>query len=179
ANKNSEIRRFFVHHGIREYPITGGPVCFLQSVHNKDMFEFGKRIIEAIKFSGLAQMEFMIDQDDNIPKLTEVNARFYGATCGAINAGIDLPDALYRIATNGDVETVIDYPAGVKTRYLLYSDTKHMLSVLRGEKSPKYKLGKIKTLINYLNFFGDDGYYVVSMSDPMPMIKKILNLNTD
>ncbi|HKK43686.1 MAG TPA: hypothetical protein VJ963_14815, partial [Bacteroidales bacterium] len=61
----------------------------------------------------------------------------------------------------------------IKCRHLLFEDTNHMLSILRGTKSPKYKYGKIRTVMNYLNFFNDNSYFVLSLSDPVPALKKI------
>jgi hypothetical protein len=50
-----------------------------------------------------------------------------------------------------------------------------MMSIMRGEKSLKYTLGKTATIVNYLNFFRDDSYYFLSLSDPAPAFRKILS----
>ena len=49
-----------------------------------------------------------------------------------------------------------------------------MISVLKGVKTPKYTFGKIATVLNYLNFFRDDSYFVLSLSDPLPALKKLI-----
>jgi len=172
-NKNSEVRRFFVHRAIREYPLTGGPTCFVESVRYDPIYDIGLKLLTHINFSGLASMEFIVDQYDSKPKIIDVNPRFYGPLQGAVSAGADLPFAFYNMAVNGDVETDLNYKAGVKCRHLLFEDTRHMISVLKGNKSPKYTTGKIMTLLNYLNFFNDDAYYVLSLSDPKPTLKKL------
>ena len=60
----------------------------------------------------------------------------------AISAGVDLPFALYNMAINGDIETDLSYKEGITCRHLLFEDTKHMVSILRGTRSPKYTLRK-------------------------------------
>jgi predicted ATP-grasp superfamily ATP-dependent carboligase len=172
-NKNCEVRRYFVHRAIREYPITGGPTCFLKSVKYDPIYEYGLKLLKRAQFTGLASMEFIIDEKDGKPKIIDVNPRFYGPIQCAISAGADLPYAIFKMAIEGDIETDLSYKENITCRHLLFEDTKHMLSVLKGTKSPKYNYGKISTLLNYLNFFRDDSYFVLSLSDPLPALKKI------
>ena len=174
-NKNSEVRRFFVHRAIREFPVSGGPTCFLESVKYEPIYECGLKLLKQAKFTGLAAMEFIIDSNDGKPKIIDVNPRFYGPIQCAISAGVDLPFDVYNMTINGDIEPDFSYKEGVTCRHLIFEDTKHLISILRGTKSPKYTLGKMATLFNYLNFFRDDSYFVLSASDPLPALKKIFS----
>jgi predicted ATP-grasp superfamily ATP-dependent carboligase len=172
-NKDSEVRRFFVHRAIREFPVTGGPTCFLESVRYEPIYEIGLKLLKRANFTGLAAMEFIIDSTDGLPKIIDVNPRFYGPLQCAISAGVDLPYAVYNMAVKGDIEPDFSYKEGITCRYLLFEDTKHLISILKGVKSPKHRYGKVATLINYLNFFHDDSYFVLSFTDPLPALKKI------
>jgi predicted ATP-grasp superfamily ATP-dependent carboligase len=172
-NKDSEVRRFFIHRAIRENPVSGGPTCFLKSVRYDDIFDPALELLRAVHFTGLASMEFIIDKKDMKPKIIDVKPRFYGPLQCAISAGVDLPFAVFNMALNGDIETDLSYREEVTCRHLLFEDTKHMISILKGYKSPKYPYGKIRTILNYLNFFHDDSYFVLSLSDPVPGLKKI------
>lgn len=174
-NKNSEVRRFFVHQAIREYPISGGPTCFLKSVKYDPIFEDGLKLLKRVHFTGLASMEFIVDEKDGRPKIIDVNPRFYGPLQCAVAAGADLPFAFYNLAMQGDIETDLSYKTDVTCRHLLFEDTKHLMSVLKGTKSPKYTIGKMATVLNYLNFFRDDSYFVLSLSDPYPAFKKLIH----
>jgi len=168
------VRRFFVHRAIREYPITGGPTCFLKSVKYEPIFEYGLKLLKSCNFTGLASMEFIVDSRDNKPKIIDVNPRFYGPLQCAISAGADFPYAVFKLAMTGDIEKNLTYRENIKCRHLLFDDTKHMISVLKGVKTPKYTFGKIATVLNYLNFIGDDSYFVLSLSDPRPALKKLI-----
>jgi predicted ATP-grasp superfamily ATP-dependent carboligase len=172
-NKESEVRRFFVHRALREFPVSGGPTCYLKSVKYEPIYEYGLRLLKQANFTGLAAMEFIIDSNDGKPKIIDVNPRFYGPLQCAIAAGVDLPFAVFNMALNGDIETDFSYREDVTCRHLLFEDTKHLVSVLRGVKTPKYTLGKMATLVNYLNFFQDDSDFILSLSDPLPALKKI------
>jgi Predicted ATP-grasp enzyme len=173
-NKNSEVRRFFVHRTIREFPINGGPACFLESVKYDPIYEYGLKLLTRIHFSGMVEMEFIVDDKDGKPKIIDVNPRFYGSLQCAIASGVDFPYAVFNMAMKGDIETDLYYREGVTCRHWLFQDTRHLISVLRGEKSPKYTLGKMATILNYLNFFRDDSFFVLSVSDPLPFIKKLI-----
>lgn len=172
-NSQSEARMFFVHRAIREYPVSGGPTCFLESVKYDPIYEYGMKLLKLINFSGLASMEFIIDQKDHLPKIIDVNPRIYGPIQCAISAGANIPYALYMMTKDGDIETDFSYREGVTCRHLLFQDTKHLISILKGVKSPKYQQGKVAALLNYLNFFRDDSYFILSASDPLPAIRKI------
>ena len=59
-NKNSEVRRFFVHRAIREYPISGGPTCFLESVKYDPIYEIGLKLLKRAQFTGLARWNSLL-----------------------------------------------------------------------------------------------------------------------
>ena len=67
-------------------------------------------------------MEFKIDPRDGSPKLLEVNPRFWGSLQLAIEAGMDFPFLLYKMAIDGDIDSVKDYTLGVKCRWLIPDD---------------------------------------------------------
>ena len=150
-NKNSEVTRFFVHRAIREFPVSGGPTCFLESVKYEPIYEYGLKLLRRVNFTGLAAMEFILDNNDGEPRIIDVNPRFYGPLQCAISAGVDLPFDVYNIAINGDIEPDLSYKEGITCRHLLFEDTKHLFSILRGAKSLKHPFGRMATLFNYLN----------------------------
>jgi predicted ATP-grasp superfamily ATP-dependent carboligase len=172
-NKKSEAVRFFVQRVIRDYPISGGPACCMESVEYAPIYEIGMTLLKKINYTGIVEIEFIIDAKDGKPKIIDINPRFYGSVQCAVSSGVDFPLAVFNMEMNGDIEKDLSYKVGVVSRHLLFADTNHLLSVLKGAKSPRYNLGKMATLINYLNFFRDDSDLVISISDPRPAIKKI------
>jgi predicted ATP-grasp superfamily ATP-dependent carboligase len=173
-NRDSEVKRFFVHRAIREFPLSGGPTCFLESVAYDPIFPYGLQLLQHLHFSGLASMEFIADDEDGIPKIIDINPRIYGPIQCAISSGVDLPYDMFRMEFYGDIEKQLKYRTGVTCRHLLFDDTKHLISVLKGEKNTKYDPGKFTALLNYIKFWKDGSYFILSLSDPKPALRKVL-----
>jgi predicted ATP-grasp superfamily ATP-dependent carboligase len=83
--------------------------------------EYGRRLLDAVHWNGLAMVEFKYDVRDGLPKILEVNPRMWGSAPLAINCGIDFPYCLYKMAVEGDIEPQHTYPVGVKMRFF-YED---------------------------------------------------------
>jgi predicted ATP-grasp superfamily ATP-dependent carboligase len=80
---------------IRESPITGGTATFAETANFPELIFSSKKLLRNIGWIGIATPEFKIDPRDNVPKLMEINPRFFGYTNLAISAGLDLPYILY------------------------------------------------------------------------------------
>lgn len=66
----------------RWYPINGGPGCFARTVDESEAAESAARLLAKMNWSGMAQVSFMFDGKDGIPKVGEINGR--------ISAGIKM-----------------------------------------------------------------------------------------
>lgn len=172
-NSDGEPRRVCVHKKIREYPITGGPTCAVETVENPDVKECAINLLKAIKWYGVASTDFIVDERDGVPKLLDLNPRLFGSLAVTTAAGVDYPYLLYRMIKEGDIEEDLNYRVGVKARSVLQGDVRHMLSVLKGAKSPQYRLGKAATLINFMKFWEYDSDYVIELNDLGPALFEI------
>ncbi len=170
-----DLRAFFVHKRLREYPITGGPSTLRVSVKHAEMEKMAIKLLENIKWHGLAMVEFKLDNKTKKPYLIEVNPRIWGSIYQAIASGVDFPYLLYRMTTEGDVEKVLDYKLNIKTRFLL-NDFRALIEHMKIENN------KINVLADFLKF-GTNTYYDTFYSDdPLPAfmfsfvaVKKLLN----
>jgi len=113
-----ELRALFTHRRLREYPITGGPSTLRESVRHPEMERIAVKLLEYMEWHGVAMVEFKLDKRTNRPVLIEVNPRFWGSINQAIASGVNFPYLLYKMATEGDIEPVLKYKLGVKTRLL-------------------------------------------------------------
>lgn len=117
---HGSLRALFSHRRIRENPPQGGMSVVCEScLPHPVAQEAAIRLLEALQWHGVAMVEFRIDARDGIPKLMEVNGRFWGSLQLAIEAGIDFPYLLYRMARDGDAETTMGYRIGLRSRWLL------------------------------------------------------------
>ena len=147
-----DLRAIFVHKRIREYPITGGPSTFRESIRHHEMENIAISLLKHFNWHGLAMVEFKLDKRTNKPVLIEVNPRFWGSINQAIASGVDFPFLLYKMATEGDIKPVLNYKIGVKTRFLL-NDFQAFLSSFKESKS---RLKVFKEFSNFEGIFKDD-----------------------
>ena len=96
----------------------------------------------------------------------EINLRFWGSINQAIVSGVNFPYLLYRMAVDGDVEPVLKYKKGVKTRFFLY-DMRAFPSYLKASKNKARTIRKFARIRGYK-------YDDISLDDPMPAIKLAL-----
>ena len=177
-NKNSEPKAIFVHQRLREYPITGGPSTLRVGVKNQEIVEMGTRLLKALGWHGIAMVEFKVDPRDHIPKLMEINPRFWGSISLPIASGVDFPYLLCKMAMDGDIDIPLDYKTGIKSRWLFYGDFKYLIAVLKGFSTPwgYTSPSRIKTLLDFIKFYEKDTTYdFLSWDDPVPGIVKIIS----
>jgi predicted ATP-grasp superfamily ATP-dependent carboligase len=173
-NQDHEPRRVFVHRTYRQYPVTGGTTTYCRSVareDHEDMVEYSTRLLKALGWYGIAEIEFIVDERDGTPKLLEINPRPYGPIQLAVSAGVDFPYLLYRMALEGDVEKDFHYKVGVKLRWFLFGDVRYFINVMRGVDQTKLRerVTRFQTLVDFLKFYERDlSDYILSADDPAP-----------
>lgn len=114
------LRAAFAHRRLREKPPSGGVSVLSESVAlDPQVLEHAERILEALKWHGVAMVEFKRDARDGVSKLLEINGRFWGSLQLSVDAGVDFPYLLYRLAIAGDVEPVFTYATGARLRWWL------------------------------------------------------------
>ena len=86
------IKNFFMHRRIREYPLTGGSSVLAKSIYNKRAFNNGKRLLDDLKWHGVAMVEFKKDKYNGKLYLMEINPKFWGSHDLAIYSGINFAE---------------------------------------------------------------------------------------
>lgn len=115
-----QLRAVFAHRRIREKPPSGGASVLSESITpDPKLLDYSCRLLEPLKWHGVAMVEFKRDARDGIVKLIEINGRFWGSLQLAVDAGIDFPYLLYRMAVDGDIEPAFTYREGVRLRWWL------------------------------------------------------------
>lgn len=91
-------KRVFMHRRVREYPATGGVSSCAESFYDPKLELYGRRMLDALHWHGVAMVEFRRDSRDGEYKLMEVNPKFWGSLDLALAAGADFPGDLCRMA---------------------------------------------------------------------------------
>ena len=141
-DRRHQPKALFCHRRIREYPISGGPSACCESVYEPKLIEYGLRLLSAIKWVGVAMVEFKFDRRDKEFKLMEINPRIWGSAALAVASGVDFPYLLFKTAMGEDFRPVMQYRVGTKLRFIGLD----LLAV----KDYVFKAKKIKYLIDFL-----------------------------
>lgn len=145
--KHGEVRAAFAHRRMREKPPSGGVSVLSESVPlDPALLEFSQRLLSDLKWHGVAMVEFKRDTRDGITKLMEINGRFWGSLQLAIDAGVDFPWLLYRLAVVGDITPVFSYKEGVRLRWWL-GDLDWLLLCFRKSRSVSSRVAVIREFL--------------------------------
>ena len=123
-------RAVFMHKRVREAVSSGGPSTCAESVYEPKLLDYGLRILKALKWHGVAMVEFKKDSTDGEFKLMEINPKFWGSLDLSIACGVDFPYLLYRMAVNGDIASVFNYKLGVRFVWP-FADLQHVINTRR------------------------------------------------
>lgn len=138
-NRVGELRASFVQKERRHYPVDIGPSTVQESVWMPELVELSVALLQDLPWQGVVEVEFMRDPRDGVPKLMEINPRFWNSLEMAVQAGVDFPYLLCQAALGEDVDAVHDYEVGRFCRNLLPSDILHVLAnPLRRELNPPF-----------------------------------------
>jgi len=138
---NGECKRTFMHRRIREYPPTGGVSCCARSFHDARLSALGMKVLDALRWNGVAMAEFRYDERKQDYCLIEVNAKFWGSLELALAAGADFPGDYVKIATGRHLEFSDSYRE-TTYQWLLSGD------LLHGLKKPSAIPSILSTVFN-------------------------------
>ena len=159
---------------LRTCPFNGGTPTYREAVKIDPVLrEQSIRLLKAMKWKGVAELDYITDNRDGKIKLLEVNGRFWGSLPLSIGVGIDFPYLLYRCDENSDDIEVLDYSVGARYRNL-YLDTGRLSEIFFrriSDKEPDQMPSKPIALLEYLkSFYPSVRYDSGGLDDPLPGI---------
>lgn len=155
-NNKSDPIALSVQERIRCMYDYGGISTLRKSVKNDRLVNIAFKLLKKLKWSGVAMVEFRFDDNDNEPKLMEINPRFWGSLQLSINTGTDFPFLLYKLITDNDTTCNLNYKTEVQCRWLIGE-------IIGFSKNPK-KIEIMKDIIPLRR-----NYDIISLKDPLPM----------
>jgi predicted ATP-grasp superfamily ATP-dependent carboligase len=165
----SNVKAAFVHKKLRMYPVQGGPSTLGEGVEHPRIMELGLSLLKSLNWVGVGMAEFKVDPRDGIPKLMEVNPRFWGSLQLAIDSGVDFPYLILRMARRESFEPILHYAVGKRFRWLLLGDILHFLN-----NPNRFHLDP-----SFFHFFDPNtSYDVVSEDDPLPLLGSVATFFT-
>lgn len=117
----------YAYRRLREFPVGGGPSTLRETIDAPELIGHAERLMRALEWTGVAMVEFKTDERDGVPRLLEINPRFWGSLELAAVAGMNFPLMLYKVTKGERVEPVTPR-LGVRCRWLLPGDVAHFLA---------------------------------------------------
>jgi predicted ATP-grasp superfamily ATP-dependent carboligase len=168
-DENSSVKAAFVHKKLRMYPVQGGPSTLGEGVEHPQVMEMGLSLLNSLNWVGVGMAEFKVDPRDGMPKLMEVNPRFWGSLQLAIVSGVDFPYLILKMARRESFEPILHYAVGKRFRWLLLGDFLHFFN-----NPQRFHLHP-----SFFDFFDPNTCYdVVSKDDPLPFLGSVATLFT-
>jgi predicted ATP-grasp superfamily ATP-dependent carboligase len=168
-DEGSNIKAAFVHKKLRMYPVQGGPSTLREGVEHPQIMELGVSLLKSLNWVGVGMVEFKVDPRDGIPKLMELNPRFWGSLQLAIVSGVDFPYLILKMARRESFEPILRYQAGKRCRWLLLGDILHFLN-----NPHRFHLHP-----SFFQFFDPNtSYDIISKDDPFPVIGSVATFST-
>lgn len=165
----SNIKAAFVHKKLRMYPVQGGPSTLREGVEHPQIMELGLSLLKSLNWVGVGMVEFKVDPRDGIPKLMEVNPRFWGSLQLAIVSGVDFPYLLLKMARRESFDPILRYTVGKRCRWLLLGDLLHFLN-----NPHRFHLRP-----SFFQFFDPNtSYDIISRDDPFPLMGSVATFFT-
>ena len=174
--RDGQILQSFQHQRLHELPLTGGGSTYRMSVPvDPVLLEYGRRLMGALRWTGVAMIEFKTDRVTGRATLLEINGRFWGSLPLASRAGMRFATDLYRMLVLDETPAARPYAVGVRCRRLrddvIWFTERMRLNprdplVLAGLIEPKSAAALCRDVTRLLSL--RDRYDVQVLSDPLP-----------
>lgn len=145
--KDGELLMSYEYKRLREFPVSGGPSTLRETIDFPELKSAAKKLIEALNWSGLAMVEFKVDEN-NCPWLLEINPRTWGSIELASVASLNFADAYAKLSIGETVKTK-KAQIGKRCRWLIPGDIAHFIS------NPK----RFSLKPSFFNFFDKNTRY--------------------
>ena len=148
----------------RQYPIDFGySSSFVETIRLPEIEIAATRLLNSLRYSGVAELEFKYDPKDNKYKLLDINPRFWTWHSLGARAGVDFPYLLWKAANDQSIEEV-HAPGGFKWVHMVADLLAAGGEISRGRLSIR----------EYLRSFSDTPEFAIfSPDDVLPALLEI------
>lgn len=157
----------FTAQKVRISPPEFGVPGVVVSKHISEILMPGRKILQALSYSGYSCTEFKKDPRDGVYKLMEINGRYNRSLLLSVKCGINFPLIEYKHRAIGEVPSTISYKDGI---YWIDS-AKDILASIQYRKRSQF------SLIQYIKpYLKPHTFAVLDIKDPMPFIKRCIDI---
>ncbi|MCW7079144.1 MAG: hypothetical protein OCU16_06430 [Candidatus Methanospirare jalkutatii] len=166
--KDGKVMGMCIGRRRRQRPMDfGNASTFVESVYVPELVDLGKRLLRAIGYYGLSEIEFKKDVRDGEFKLLEINARTWLWHSLAIRCGVDFPYLLYEDLRGENFKLRTFFKENVRFIHIYTDLGVAIMEILKGNMTLREYLSSLK---------GEKEFAVFSFNDPLPFIAETLML---
>ena len=166
CNSNSKMEACIISEKARFFPLTGGTSSCNVIIQSPEMELIAEKLLKELKWTGAANIDFILDPRDNTPKVIEINPRIGATVKIAFESGIDFSKMLVNLANDEKNEQPEVYESGLVMRNLF-------LDLLWFIFSPYQE--KKQAMPSFSKFYGKNiRYQAFCIDDPLPIIGFLL-----
>jgi predicted ATP-grasp superfamily ATP-dependent carboligase len=177
--KDGEPLMAFQHLRVHE-PLHGGQSAYRKSVPvSADLLEAAIAILRAVRYTGVAMVEFKINPITLEWVLIEVNARFWGSLPLAVAAGAEFPLALFQLLVEGKTPVRRNYRNNIFCRNLSLDLEWQLANLFADRRDPTLATKPLfrvfsESLVNFLS--GRERWDTCARDDPGPAFAELRQL---
>lgn len=148
---NGELKTYWIGEKVREHPIQVGTATFAQSISLPQLVEPSQRLLRALKYTGVCEIEYLLDPRDEEYKLIEINARTWLWVGLAKECGVNYAVMAYNYVNGIEQEYPQKYKTGVYWKNGITDLAFSGVAILKGKLSFKeYRQTKKKYTVRAL-----------------------------
>lgn len=134
---DGEIKTFWIGEKVREHPIQFGTATFARSIHKPELVEPSQRLLKALNYTGVCEIEYLLDPRNGLYKLIEINARTWLWVGLAKNCGVNYALYIYNYLNNIGTQYPANYTLGVNWVNYVTDTPYSLIAIVKGKLSFK------------------------------------------
>jgi predicted ATP-grasp superfamily ATP-dependent carboligase len=143
----------------RQHPMDFGHAStFVETVDIPELEEMGTKLLEAVEYRGICEVEFKYDRRDGTYKLLEVNTRAWGWHKIGLGAGVNFSYLMYKDLIGEEVPVIHDVKPTKWLRMATDLPTVYK-EIIKGRLSFREYISSLR---------GKKEYAIFSWRDPLP-----------
>jgi D-aspartate ligase len=148
----------------RQYPNEfGRSSSYVETIEQPEVEDAGRRLLAALRYTGLMEIEFKRDPRDGRPKVLDLNPRIWWWNSLSWRAGVDFPHLFWRLSRGESIPQLKTEP-GVRWIKMVTDLPAAFEQLRRGRLSPGTYLRSFRRPLEFAVFTRDD---------PMPALAEI------
>jgi D-aspartate ligase len=164
---DGEVKAHWTGVKLREHPPKFGTSTFSESIVNDQTEALSRRLLKALKYPGVCEVEFLLDKRTGLYKLIEINARTWLWVGLAVKSGVNYPLMIYNYMNGIEMEYPQEYVVGMKWMNRVTDFVHSVKSIIRGKMSIGDYLKSLK---------GKKEFAIYDPADRKPVVMFILLL---